>query len=136
MGWCRPQVPTAQGRFLVSNPMTIPSKVAHDALAKAFPKYKFPEGKDEPSKHVIDNSKARMVITGSAMYPALRYAYPRCPARWCREYRMCHAPGSDLSAALRQVLKELGMQLHPAEETFVDMARTLIALGIAKPVKA
>lgn len=54
-----PQVPTAQGRFLVSNPMTIPSKVAHDALAKAFPNYKFPEGKDEPSKHVIDNSKVR-----------------------------------------------------------------------------
>ena len=42
----------------------------------------------------------------------------------------------DLSAALCQVLKELGMQLHPAEETFVDMARTLIALGIAKPAKA
>lgn len=54
-----PQVPTAQGRFLVSNPMTIPSKVAHDALAKAFPDYKFPEGKDEPSKHVIDNLKVR-----------------------------------------------------------------------------
>ena len=51
------QVPTAQGRFLVSNPMTVPSKVAHDALAKAFPEYKFPEGKDEPSKVVIDNSK-------------------------------------------------------------------------------
>ena len=43
---------------------------------------------------------------------------------------------SDLCAALWQVLKELGMQLHPAEETFADMARTLIALGIAKPVKA
>ena len=53
------QVPTAAGRFLVSNPVTIPSKVAHDALAKAFPGYKFPECKDEPPKHVIDNSKVR-----------------------------------------------------------------------------
>ncbi len=35
-----------------------------------------------------------------------------------------------------QVQKELGLQLHPPHETFVDMARTLIALGIAKPVKA
>ena len=50
-------MPNAQGRFLVSNPMTVPSKVAHDALAAAFPEYKFPEGKDEPSKVVIDNSK-------------------------------------------------------------------------------
>ena len=37
---------------------------------------------------------------------------------------------------LRQVQKELGLALHPPRETFVDMARTLIALGIAKPVKA
>ncbi|KAK9842312.1 hypothetical protein WJX81_005982 [Elliptochloris bilobata] len=84
------EVPTAQGRFLVSNPMTVSSKVANKALSKAFPNYTFPPGKDEPPKVVIDNSK---------------------------------------------VLKELGMQLHPVEETFVDMARTLIALGIAKPVK-
>ena len=60
-----PQVPTAQGRFLVSNPMTIPSKVAHDALAKAFPEYQFPAGKDEPSKVVIDNSKVRAALSTS-----------------------------------------------------------------------
>jgi len=43
---------------------------------------------------------------------------------------------STVQDVLRQVLKELGLQLHPPHETFVDMARTLITLGIAKPVKA
>ncbi len=51
------QVPDAHGRYLMSNPSTIPSKVVSEALRSAFPQYKFPPGKDEPSKKVIDNSK-------------------------------------------------------------------------------
>lgn len=60
-------------------------------------------------------------------------------------WRMVHALclqgvrlGADVEGGggLRQVQKELGLALHPPRETFVDMARTLIALGIAKPVKA
>ena len=39
-------------------------------------------------------------------------------------------------SVLRQMTQDLGMQLHAVEETFVDMARTLMALGIARPVKA
>ena len=59
------------------------------------------------------------------------------PAAMCQAAQnMVCCACADLCAALRQVLKELGMQLHPVEETFADMARTLIALGIAKPVKA
>ena len=33
-----------------------------------------------------------------------------------------------------QITKELGMTLTPIEETWVDMATTMIALGVAKPV--
>ena len=33
-----------------------------------------------------------------------------------------------------QVHKELGLQLHPIEATYVDFATTLIQLGVAKPV--
>ena len=53
------QVSTAEGRFLVSKPNTISTKVAHDALAKAFPEYQFPAGLDEPSRIIVDNSKVR-----------------------------------------------------------------------------
>ena len=59
MASLHPQVPTAQGRYLVSNSMTVSTKVARDALAKAFPGYQFPAGQDTPSKLVIDNSKVR-----------------------------------------------------------------------------
>ncbi len=38
-------------------------------------------------------------------------------------------PNCDNSKAAAQ----LGLQLTPLRETFVDMARTLVALGIAKP---
>ena len=41
----------------MSNAETIGTKVIHDALAEAFPDYKFPPGKDEPAKTVIDNAK-------------------------------------------------------------------------------
>ena len=33
-----------------------------------------------------------------------------------------------------QITKELGMKLTPIEETWTDMATTMIALGVAKPV--
>ena len=59
MALLHPQVPTAQGRYLVSNSMTVSTKVVRDALAKAFPSYQFPAGQDTPSKLVIDNSKVR-----------------------------------------------------------------------------
>ena len=38
-------------------------------------------------------------------------------------------PNCDNSKAATQ----LGLQLTPLRETFVDMARTMVALGIAKP---
>ena len=50
--------------------------------------------------------------------------------------KWCPALGADLFAVPQQVQKELGMQMHAIEETFVDMARTLFTLGIARPVMA
>ena len=35
---------------------------------------------------------------------------------------------------LLQVHKELGMTLTPIEETYIDMATTMIAVGVAKPM--
>ena len=46
------------------------------------------------------------------------------------------AAASDARAGLMalQVHKELGLQLHPIEETYIDFATTLIQQGVAKPV--
>ena len=33
-----------------------------------------------------------------------------------------------------QAEKELGLQMHPLHETYIDMVTTLIQRGIAKPV--
>ncbi len=38
------------------------------------------------------------------------------------------------SSGLLQVQKELGLQIHPWQESIIDMATTLIQRGIAKPV--
>jgi hypothetical protein len=51
------QVPDASGRYIVSNSDSLPSKAVSEGLRSAFPQYKFPPGKDEPPKKVIDNSK-------------------------------------------------------------------------------
>ena len=53
-----------------------------------------------------------------------------------KTFRSCPALGANPFAVPQQVLKELGMQMHAIEETFVDMARTLFTLGIARPVMA
>ena len=52
------------------------------------------------------------------------------------KHQMCCVLSASMMAVLRQVTNELGMQLHSIEETFIDMARTLIAAGIAKPIEA
>ena len=50
----------------------------------------------------------------------------RCPQR---------AAGADHHCVRRaQLAKELGMQLTPFETTVVDMAVTMLQLGLAKPV--
>ena len=41
-----------------------------------------------------------------------------------------------ISNILIQVQKELGLQIHPWQESIIDMATTLIQRGIAKPVSA
>lgn len=42
------QVPTASGRYIVSNP-PVPTKVISQELSERFPQYKFPSGKDDDS---------------------------------------------------------------------------------------
>ena len=113
-----PQVPSAQGRFLVSNPMTIPSRVAHDALAKAFPGYKFPAGKDEPSKVVIDNSKAwpppsASLVTGLTFrgQRPLTVARLHCLASLARTFR-AGAPAAGASSARRCIKRSLALSWH------------------------
>ena len=51
------EIPGAKGRHLVTQGSTVPTKRLVDALSKAFPDFKFPTVKKEPSKDVIDNSK-------------------------------------------------------------------------------
>ena len=53
----RVQLPEAHGRYITSHASTINTKTLSEILSKRFPQYKFPEGKDGPSKEVIDNSK-------------------------------------------------------------------------------
>ena len=57
-----PQVPTASGRYILSHSHTLSSKFVCDTLAKRFPQYKFPAGEDQPSKQILDNSKARQTF--------------------------------------------------------------------------
>eukprot|EP00891_Asterochloris_glomerata_P006503 jgi/Astpho2/6503/Aster-06963 len=52
------EIPAAEGRHIVSQGSTVPTKRLVDALSKAFPDLKFPSVKDEASKEVIDNTKA------------------------------------------------------------------------------
>ena len=51
------QVSEAHGRYIVSHASTISTKTLSEVLSKRFPQYKFPEGKHQPAKEVIDNSK-------------------------------------------------------------------------------
>ena len=51
------EIPAAEGRHIVSQGSTVPTKRLVDALSKAFPDLKFPSVKDEASKEVIDNTK-------------------------------------------------------------------------------
>ena len=51
------EIPEAKGRHLITQRSTVPTKRLVDALSKAFPDFKFPSVKTEPSKEVIDNSK-------------------------------------------------------------------------------
>lgn len=41
--------------------------------------------------------------------------------------------GCDSHGSILQAARELGLQVTPVEETLIDMATTLIQLGIAKP---
>ncbi|KAL3141742.1 hypothetical protein ABBQ32_004424 [Trebouxia sp. C0010 RCD-2024] len=85
------EIPSAKGRYLVSQDAVVPVKAMTDLLSKQFPQYKFAQGKDAEVKKVINNSK---------------------------------------------VQQELGLQIHPWQESIIDMATTLIQRGIAKPVSA
>ncbi|KAL3153255.1 hypothetical protein ABBQ38_011605 [Trebouxia sp. C0009 RCD-2024] len=85
------EIPSAKGRYLVSQDSVVPVKAMTDLLSKHFPQYKFAQGKDAEVKKVINNSK---------------------------------------------VQQELGLQIHPWQESIIDMATTLIQRGIAKPVSA
>ena len=52
------QDPDAKGeRFLISQGSTKSARFFTDALKQRFPHLKIADGKDEPSKEVIDNSK-------------------------------------------------------------------------------
>ncbi|DBA76212.1 hypothetical protein WJX77_001074 [Trebouxia sp. C0004] len=83
------EVPSAKGRYLVSQDSVVPVKALTDCLSKHFPNFKFANGKEAEVKKVIDNSK---------------------------------------------VQRELGLEIHPWQESIIDMATTLIQRGIAKPV--
>ena len=70
------------------------------------------------------------------MLPGLRFLRPclLCPAI-SHHWRIStqHAPTTSVHV-MRQVSNELGLELTPFESTVVDMAVTMLQLGIAKPV--
>lgn len=51
-------------RYLVSQDSVVPVKALLGTLAKRFPQFKFPTGKDAPVKKVIDNSKVNVSTLG------------------------------------------------------------------------
>ena len=48
---------SAQGRYIISQPDTVPTRIVLDALKKRFPHYKFLDGKDEEPQPLLDNTK-------------------------------------------------------------------------------
>ncbi|KAL0048803.1 hypothetical protein WJX82_011518 [Trebouxia sp. C0006] len=62
------EVPSAKGRYLVSQDSTVPVKTLTDTLSKHFPNFKFAEGKESEAKHVIDNSKVQKGL-GLSIHP-------------------------------------------------------------------
>ncbi|KAL3150817.1 hypothetical protein ABBQ32_000577 [Trebouxia sp. C0010 RCD-2024] len=81
-------IPSAKGRYIISQRKPITPKLVSDTLQARFPQFQIPNGEEAEAPDKIDNSKAA---------------------------------------------QELGLQVTPVEETLVDMAVTLIQLGIAKP---
>jgi nucleoside-diphosphate-sugar epimerase len=53
------EVPTAKGRYIVSQGSTHDAKWFSQVLAKHFPNFKFPAGQEVPQKMVLDNSKVQ-----------------------------------------------------------------------------
>ena len=47
----------AQGRYIISQPDTVPTRIVLDALKKRFPHYKFLNGSDEEPQPLLDNTK-------------------------------------------------------------------------------
>ena len=48
---------SAQGRYIISQPDTVPTSILLDALKKRFPHYKFLDGKQEEPQPLLDNTK-------------------------------------------------------------------------------
>ena len=73
------QVPTASGRYIVSNP-PVPTKAISQDLSERFPQYKFPAGKDDDSTEFsYDVSKVRHLI-----HPHLFFCFTgECTHRSC-----------------------------------------------------
>lgn len=82
------EVPTAQGRYIVSHHSITANREISDILKKRLPGLDIPDGDEPQTKPMIDNSK---------------------------------------------VQKELDLGLTPVAESLMDMAVTLIELGVAQP---
>jgi nucleoside-diphosphate-sugar epimerase len=64
------EVPSAKGRYLVSQSHTHSKKFFTDTLKKRFPEYKIQDGEDEPRKQLIDNSKVQKELGIKLIDPA------------------------------------------------------------------
>ena len=115
-----------------------------DLLSRHFPQYKFAQGKDAEVKKVINNSKVRQRDAVVPMYHRLckRFITHSLVASLLQISSYHIQISADIANCsmiidtLTQVQKELGLQIHPWQESIIDMATTLIQQGIAQPVSA
>lgn len=104
-----------QGRYIVALKETVDHKFVTDLLQKRFPEYEIYTGKTGPCVDLIDISRV-------CNAPPLRSAAEPCPRAW-----------AESACIWLQITKELGMSMYQLEETIIDMAVSLIQLGIATP---
>lgn len=87
-----------------------------------FPQLTFPAGDDLPHEHRIDNSKVGMGVR--IRVHALVYVWMHCCISTCV---------SSLLLKTTQAMRELNIHPIKPEVTLVDMAVTLLQLGLAAP---
>lgn len=82
----------------------------------------------------ISSAKGRYLVSQDHVVPVK--ALTDCLSKHFPQFKFAEGKGAEVKKVIdnSKVQKELGLQIHPWQESIIDMATTLIQRGIAKPV--